>query len=318
MILATAINDVSPPARRNVASGVDSRVVSRGTLVAFLAPAIVMYMLFMVYPAVKTLYNSVYAMNPHHAAEFVGLGNFVSLLTKDDVFWRAVRNTALFSFVGTLADVGGGLLLALCLFARVPLARLWRVVWFTPVLISYVVVGIIFTWIYDYDWGVINTVLRGIGLGRFAHAWLGDPGTALWAVLAAQIWKWLGFNMIVFLAALHALPSDILGAADLDNCGWAAKLRYIILPMLWPTVATLLVLSLIGKMLVFDVVWMMTRGGPLWSTETVSTYVYKRAFNWNTFDLGYPSAMAVLWFILILAFVALVTGLMRQRDKIEF
>ncbi|HET9320275.1 MAG TPA: ABC transporter permease subunit, partial [Bryobacteraceae bacterium] len=114
------------------------------------------------------------------------------------------------------------------------------------------------------------------------------------------------------------LPSDILGAADLDNCGWAAKLRYIILPMLWPTVATLLVLSLIGKMLVFDVVWMMTRGGPLWSTETVSTYVYKRAFNWNTFDLGYPSAMAVLWFILILAFVALVTGLMRQRDKIEF
>ena len=277
-----------------------------------------MYMLFMVYPAVKTLYNSVYAMNPHHAAEFVGLGNFVSLLTKDDVFWRAVRNTALFSFVGTLADVGGGLLLALCLFARVPLARLWRVVWFTPVLISYVVVGIIFTWIYDYDWGAINTVLRGIGLGRFAHAWLGDPATALWAVLAAQIWKWLGFNMIVFLAALHALPSDILGAADLDNCGWAAKLRYIILPMLWPTVATLLVLSLIGKMLVFDVVWMMTRGGPLWSTETVSTYVYKRAFNWNTFDLGYPSAMSVLWFILILAFVALVTGLMRQRDKIEF
>ncbi len=303
--------------QRKSTSGVDSRLASPGTLVLFLAPAIVMYMLFMVYPAVKTFYNSVYAMNPRHAAEFVGLGNFVSLLTKDEVFWRAVRNTALFSFAGTLADVGGGLLLALCLFARVPLARLWRVVWFTPVLISYVVVGIIFTWIYDYDWGVINTVLRAIGLGGFARAWLGDPATALWAVLAAQIWKWLGFNMIVFLAALHALPADILGAADLDNCGWAAKLRYIILPMLWPTVTTLLILSLIGKMLVFDVVWIMTRGGPLWSTETVSTYVYKRAFNWNTFDLGYPSAMAVLWFILILAFVALVTGLMRQRDKIE-
>jgi len=299
-------------------SGVDSRLASPGTLVAFLAPAIVMYMLFMVYPAVKTFYNSFHAMNPRHAAEFVGLGNFVSLLTKDEVFWRAVRNTALFSIIGTLADVGGGLLLALCLFARVPLARLWRVVWFTPVLISYVVVGIIFTWIYDYDWGVVNTVLRGIGLDGFARAWLGNPATALWAVLAAQIWKWLGFNMIVFLAALHALPADILGAADLDNCGWAAKLRYIILPMLWPTVTTLLILSLIGKMLAFDVVWIMTGGGPLWSTETVSTYVYKRAFNWNTFDLGYPSAMAVLWFILILAFVALVTGLMRQRDKIEF
>ena len=108
--------------QRKSTSGVDSRLASPGTLFAFLAPAIVMYMLFMVYPAVKTFYNSVYAMNPRHAAEFVGLGNFVSLLTKDDVFWRAVRNTALFSLVGTLADVGGGLLLALCLFARVPLA----------------------------------------------------------------------------------------------------------------------------------------------------------------------------------------------------
>jgi ABC-type sugar transport system permease subunit len=316
--VSTAVNDVQPRERRNGATGVDARHASPSTVVAFLAPAIVMYGLFTVYPAIKTLYNSVHAMKPHNVEEFVGFGNFVSLLWKDDVFWMAVRNTALFSIVGTLADVGGGLLLALCLFAQVPLARLWRVVWFMPVLISYVVVGIIWTWIYDYDWGVVNTLLSGVGLGRFAHAWLGDPATALWAVLAAQIWKWLGFNMIVFLAALHALPSDVLGAADLDNCGWAAKLRYIILPMLWPTAVSLLVLSLIGKMLVFDVVWMMTRGGPLWSTETVSTYVYKRAFDWNTFDLGYPSAMAVLWFILILAFVAIVTGSTRQRDKIEF
>jgi ABC-type sugar transport system permease subunit len=109
----------------------------------------------------------------------------------------------------------------------------------------------------------------------------------------------------------------VLGAAELDHCGWMAKLVYVILPMLRPTVASLLVLSFIGKMMVFDVVWIMTHGGPLWSTETVSTYVYKRAFDWNTFDLGYPSAIAVVWFILILGFVALITGLLRQRDKLE-
>ena len=120
-------------------------------------------------------------------------------------------------------------------------------------------------------------------------------------MLVAHVWKWLGFNMIVFLAALHALPDEVLGAAELDNCGWFAKLVYIIVPMLRATIVNLLVLSFIGKMMVFDLVWIMTGGGPLWSTETVSTYVYKRAFEWNTFDLGYPSAIAVLWFVIILA-----------------
>ena len=102
--------------------------------------------------------------------------------------------------------------------------------------------------------------------------------------------------MIICLAALYALPGEVLGAAELDNCGWCAKLVYIIIPMLRPTLVNLLVLSFIGKMMIFDLVWIMTGGGPLWSTETVSTYVYKRAFDWNTFDLGYPSAIAVLWF----------------------
>jgi ABC-type sugar transport system permease subunit len=140
----------------------------------------------------------------------------------------------------------------------------------------------------------------------------------LWAVLLTQVWKWAGFNMIVFLAALYALPADVLGAAELDNCGWLARAFYIIIPMSRPTVLSLLVLSFVGKMMVFDVVWIMTRGGPLWSTETVSTYVYKRAFDWNTFDLGYPSAIAVLWFAMILLFVALLTSLLRQRDRMEY
>ena len=168
------------------------------------------------------------------------------------MFWKAVTNTAMFTIVATIVDVVGGLLLALCLFARAPLAPLLRVVWFTPVLMSYVVVGIIWVWIYDYDWGLANAVLRWLGLGAFEQSWLGHPSTALWSVLVAHEWKWLGFNMIVFLAALHALPAEVLGAAELDNCGWFAKLVYIIAPMLRTTIVNLLVLSFIGKMMVFD------------------------------------------------------------------
>ncbi|TMH65684.1 MAG: sugar ABC transporter permease [Betaproteobacteria bacterium] len=297
---------------------IDARRGGLGVLLAFLAPALIIYAGFTIYPVLRTFYNAFHAIKPQGVVEFVGFGNFTALLLADPVFWKAVTNTALFTLVATIVDVAGGLLLALCLFARAPLAPLLRVIWFTPVLMSYVVVGILWVWIFDYDWGLANASLRWLGLGALEQSWLGQPSTALWSVLFAHEWKWLGFNMIVFLAALHALPAEVLGAAELDNCGWLAKLIYIIAPMLRTTIGNLIVLSFIGKMMVFDLIWVMTGGGPLWSTETVSTYVYKRAFEWNTFDLGYPSAIAVLWFVIILAFVAIVTRALRQRDRLEF
>jgi ABC-type sugar transport system permease subunit len=297
---------------------VDARHAGPQTLLLFLAPGFLMYAAFTVYPVLRTFYNSVHTIKPHGVVQFVGLANFGELLSVDPVFWKAVSNTAIFTIVATIADVVGGLLLAMCLFSQVPFAKFMRVVWFTPVLMSYVVVGIIWVWIYDYDWGFANTVLRWLGLSSLEQSWLGDPRTALWSVMVAHIWKWLGFNMIIFLAALYALPSEVLGAAELDNCGAFAKLVYIIIPMLRPTIVNLLILSFIGKMMIFDLVWIMTGGGPLWSTETVSTYVYKRAFDWNTFDLGYPSAIAVLWFAIILIFVIVIASLLRQRDKLEF
>jgi ABC-type sugar transport system permease subunit len=288
------------------------------TLALFVGPALLIFAGFTAYPVVRTFYDSVHIIGPGNDVEFVGLGNFIQALTADDVFWTAVKNTALFTLVATPLDVFGGLLLALCLYALVPFARVLRVVWFLPVLMSNVVVGIVWVWIYDYDWGALNEILRAVGLGALEHSWIGDPKSALWAVMGAHLWKWLGFNMIVFLAALHALPADVLGAAELDNCGWLAKTVFVIVPMLRATLVNLLVLSFIGKMMIFDLVWIMTQGGPLWSTETVSTYVYKRAFDWNTFDLGYPSAIAVLWFLIIIAFVAVISMVFRQRERLEF
>jgi ABC-type sugar transport system permease subunit len=289
-----------------------------GTLLVFLTPALLIYAAFTVYPVLRTFYNSVHTIKPHGVEEFVGLRNFAQLLTADRVFSKAVGNTAVFAILGTTADVLGGLLLALALFSKRLFVKPLRVVWFTPVLMSYVVVGIIWVWIYDFDWGFLNLMLRSVHLGALARSWLGHPSTALFSVLTAHIWKWLGFNMIIFLAALYALPDDVLGAAELDNCRGLAKLVYIIVPMLRPTLVNLLVLSFIGKMMIFDLVWIMTGGGPLWSTETVSTYVYKRAFDWNTFDFGYPSAIAVLWFTIIIAFVIVLMGLLRQRERLEF
>jgi len=148
--------------------------------------------------------------------------NFNALLFADSTFWKAVSNTAWFTIVATIVDVVGGLLLALCLFARAPGAPLLRVVWFTPVLMSLRRVGIIWVWMYDYDWGLANATCA-FGLAAFEQSWLGHPSTALWSVLVAHEWKWLGFNMIVFLGPRCTRCPRSARAAELDNCGCSAS-----------------------------------------------------------------------------------------------
>ncbi len=305
---------MSAAARR---AGTDTRTASWRVLAIFLAPALLIYAAMTLYPVLRTIRDSFYTIDDPDAPEWAGLSNYMQLWS-DGTFWRAVVNTAIWSVAAPVLDVGIGLLLATCLYAKVPFARALRVAWFTPVLLSYVVVAILWTWIYNYDWGAVNLGLRAVGLGSLATAWLGDPHLALAALIVTDVWKWAGFNMVVCLAAIHSLPSEVLEAAELDNCGWAAKLRHVIVPLLRPTLLNLYILAFIGKMKVFDLVWIMTQGGPLWSTETVSTYVYKRAFDWNTFDLGYPSAIATVWFAVVVASVLLLNRALRSPDRLEF
>ncbi len=274
------------------------------------------YVAFTAYPAVRTFWNSFHEVLPR-GDEYIGLANYAEL-AKDDIFWRAVENTITWALVSPLIEVSVALLLALALYARIPGGRFFRVAWFTPVLMSYVVVGILWLWIYNYDWGPINTGLRAIGLDALARPWLGDPATALPSLIFVTSWMWVGFNMVVLLAAIHSLPREVVEAAELDNCGWVGKLFFVILPMIRATFLNLIVLSMIGKMKIFDLVWITTKGNPLWATETVSTYVYKRAFEWTTFDLGYPSTIAAVWFVIVLAAVLGLTWLFRIRGKLEY
>jgi multiple sugar transport system permease protein/raffinose/stachyose/melibiose transport system permease protein len=294
----------------------DPRRASWWVLTVFLAPALAVYVGLTAYPAFRTFYDSFFTIEGLDAT-FVGLDNYRALMS-DETFWVSVRNTFIWSFIAPVLDVVTGLLLALALYAGVPAARFLRVAWFTPVLLSYVVVAILWMWIFNYDWGILNAMLRAVGLGALASSWLGDPNLALGALIVTHAWKWAGFNMVVCLAAIHSLPREVLEASELDNCGWGAKLRYVIVPMLRPTLLNLYILAFIGKMKIFDLVWIMTQGGPLWATETVSTYVYKRAFNWNTFDLGYPSAIASVWFVVVCAAVIILNRLLATRERLEY
>ena len=158
-----------------------------------------------------TFYNSFHTlrMDLGMLSEYVGLEHFREILSSDDVFWKAARNSLVWGVVAPLIDLPLAFVLALTLYARVPFARFFRTVWFTPVLMSYPVVGVIWLWVYNYDWGIANLVLRSVGLGAYAQAWLASPTTALPALILVTTWMFAGFNMVVLLAALHAIPAGV-------------------------------------------------------------------------------------------------------------
>jgi len=291
-----------------------------GSIVTFIGPSLFLYFLLIIIPVGMTFYNSVHIlrMDLGMRREWVGLEHYAKLLTDDLIFRMAVKNSFIWAIFASVVDIPFALFLALILYSKLPLTRLFRISWFTPMLVSWVVVGFIFRWVYNYDWGVVNTVLRGVGLDAWVRNWLGDPQTALLSLMVITMWKFVGFNMVIFLAALSSIPDELVDAARIDGCNRAQLVFRIVIPLIRSTAVNLLILAFIGKMKQFALVWVSTRGGPMHHTETVATYVQNRAFNWRTLDLGYPSAIAVVWFIVILAFTVLFTRTLQRREVLEF
>ena len=324
-------------------SSLGHRVRSRpwGAISMFIGPALVLYLAFVIVPVFMTFYNSVHILHMSTwEQEYVGLEHYAELLPRlepvtdaadegarvlpfplvwgDKIFQLAVKNSLTWAFLSPFLEIPIAFLLAWILFSKIPLARFFRIAWFTPILVSWVVVGVIFRWIFNNEWGVINSVLRAVGLGAQARNWLGLPETALLSLIAVTTWKFVGFNMVILLAALSSIPEELLDAARIDGTNRLQLIWHVILPLLQTTVVNLLILCFIGKMKQFALVWVTTRGGPMYHTETVATYMQKRAFSWRTLDLGYPSAIAVLWFIAIFALSLLFTRLLQRREMLEY
>jgi raffinose/stachyose/melibiose transport system permease protein len=291
-----------------------------GSIAMFLCPALFFYFAFIIYPVLVTFFNSFHILRQDLGLtyQFVGLQHFREILTSDEVFWRAARNSLTWAVVAPIVDMPLALTLALVLHAKVPMAKFFRTVWFTPLLMSYPVVGVIWLWVYNYDWGMANLVLRTVGLGNYAEAWLANPTTALPALILVTTWMFTGFHMVILLTAIHTIPQEYLEAAWVDGAGRWRRTFHIIIPLLRPTLVNLIILDFIGKMKQFALVWVMTRGGPMRGTETVATYVIKRAFEWKTLDLGYPSAIAVIWFVIIFGLSIGLTRFLQRREALEF
>jgi ABC-type sugar transport system permease subunit len=280
----------------------------------FVGPALLILGSFIVYPVGYSVWLSFHEWSGYTAVwgPFVGLDNYRSLLA-DEVFWTATRNSLVFVAVRTPLEVGIAFGLALVLNRRMRGRSLLRTLFFVPVVMSLIVVTIIFQRIYEPNAGLLNTCLRGIGLEALAHPWLGDPATALPAVIAVSVWKNVGFSLVILLAGLQVLPREVIEAARVDGAGaWQLTAR-IVVPLMRPILAIAALLSIIGGLKVFDLVFIMTRGGPTYSTEVLATMLYREAFELN--HMGTASAIAVILVALVLATARLQAWLLLERAE---
>ncbi|WP_277980732.1 carbohydrate ABC transporter permease [Sphingomonas phyllosphaerae] len=240
---------------------------------------------------------SIYALADWGALRFVGLGNFADLLTTP-LFWRALGNTALFALLGVPMAIGTSLAAALLLHdASVRWKPLWRVLLFAPYVTSVVATAVVWRFLLNTRFGLLNRALDWVGVPPVD--WLGDPHASIPAILLFVTWKIFGYNMIVFTAALSAVPHDLMEAARLDGASRWTRFRHVTLPAIGPTLLLAAVMSVAGFLQIFAEPYVMTLGGPAQSTTTVLYFMFDEGFKW--WNLGQASAVAFILLLLILA-----------------
>ncbi|GAA0069592.1 sugar ABC transporter permease [Clostridium sardiniense] len=242
--------------------------------------------------------------------QFVGLENFKDLFTSTS-FMPALWNVVIFAIITTIVKVSLGLLIAILLNNKFKGRNFFRAVSFLPCTIGTLVIGYVFSFILQPDTGVLNIILRGIGLESLAMNWLGDPNIALFSVAGVESWIWVGFNVAIILAGLQSIPSELYEAARIDGATRFQGFKEITFPLLRPTINTTITLCVIGGFNVFDIIMSMTNGGPNGATQVISKLSYDAM---RTGTMGYASAINVVQLLLILLVITPLLKTLRRRE----
>jgi raffinose/stachyose/melibiose transport system permease protein len=279
---------------------------------SFVVPALLVYAVVTLYPSLAGVYYAFTDWTGIGGKSFVGLHNF-SKLFSDDRASGSLRNTLLLTVAVVVFQTGIGLLLALGVHAKIRSRMLLRVIFFSPVVVSPVMVAFLWKYIYNPqpDAG-LNGILGAVGLGGLRHDWLGDPSFALWSVVAMVVWQYAGYSMVIFLAGLEGIPRELSEAAMIDGAGAFGRFRYVTWPLLAPALTVNVMLSTIGGLKLFDQVFAATDGGPGYSTETLSTVLYKEAFVYGHF--GYSTAIALVLALFVAAVSLVQIHYLRSRE----
>jgi len=288
---------------------------ARITAVLFLLPAIILFLVFVVWPIVQSAHYSVYSWDGLGKPEnFIGFDNYARLL-KDPVFWKALGNNFFVLIWSLVTQIPLGILLAILLTGRIKGSVFFRTLYVSPMVLSGVIVGLLWQWVYNPSFGLANSFLTWIGFEQYTSGWLGDAGIVMVCVMIVSTWRDLGFYIIIFIVAIQSIPEEFYGAAKVDGANSWQLHRYVTLPLIKKTTLTAFVLSIIGSLQFFDLTWVMTQGGPYHSSEVVTTYMFKTAFQLR--DWGYATTLAFVLFCItfIIVIVFLIFNQTRKRVK---
>jgi raffinose/stachyose/melibiose transport system permease protein len=284
---------------------VRSRSGNWPTIALFIAPALLVYLVLVIFPMVQAIYYSLFRWNGlRPLTDFVGTSNYEKALA-DPVFVGAVGHNALIIVLSLAVQIPFALGLALLLNGRFRGRGILRLIFFTPYVLSEIITGAVFQLMLVSD-GFVDRSLEAVGLGSFIQTWLGDPAVVLLTLFVIISWKYFGFHMIILLAGLQGIPRELEEAAEIDGASRWQAIRSITLPLLGPTIRVSVFLSMIGALQLFDLIWVTTRGGPVNASNSMATYMIDWGFRRQ--QLGYGSAVAVILFA-----VALVLALAYQR-----
>ena len=290
------------------------RAAQKAAPFVFLAPAILLLALFLLYPLVSSFRLSFVDWNGlGDGAVFVGFKNWTRLMG-DTLFWRSAWHNVLLAVFSIVVQLPMAVVLAVVLDEASKGSRLLKILYFLPLLMSSVALGVLFKNIYDPNFGPINGILDAMGLYGWTQDWLGDPRMALGSVIAVVSWQHIPFYMVLFLAALSSFPREITEAARLDGASGRTIFWRLKLPHLQGTFRTAVLLAVIGSMRYFDLIYVMTGGGPENASEVMATYMYRTVF--ASFELGYGSTIASAMFIIIMA-IAVISLRLSKRFETE-
>jgi ABC-type sugar transport system permease subunit len=294
-----AVRTAASPQPRRKSRASANRKAERNAGLILAAPAVLVFAVFMFIPLVLTFWYSLNRYSGFGSMRFIGLDNYTTI-AGDKVFWTALFNTVLYTALTVPLGIALGLGAALLVNRAMPARGLFRALIYVPVVISGVASGVIFLRLFDPIRGIINQLLTTIGLP--AIDWQGEAIPALISVVAVSLWQGIGFGMVVYLAGLQGIPGELYEAGEVDRAvGWR-RFRYITWPLLRPTTFFLIVYLVIGGFQVFDVVYVLTRGGPGTATTFLVQYAYDQGFQQRR--QGYAAAIGVIIYLIMMAFTA--------------
>lgn len=273
----------------------------------YIVPISLVYVLFMLYPIIQSFLMSFRKrITLMGQTKWVGFDNYVAVLT-DPLFWHSLKNTIIFSIGMVLIPLILGLGLAIALNAKIPGMRVFRTIIFSPQVVPIVVAGVLFSWIFNID-GILNSFLLFIGIIEERIAWLGSPSLALPSVMVMAVWRRTGYYMVILLAGLQGIPSEVYEAAKIHGKSRWKTFRHITLPLLRPALLITVALGVIDSIKLFSHVYAMTGGGPAHASEILSTYFYTISFKYYQFGKGAATAFILFVIALALALVVIRVG----------